>query len=161
MICRKKNGGQRACNKNIRRSSYRKGHQLYILLSFDSVRAIEIHHVARATSCLACALEMRSSNGRERPSTQFSKKALSSARVTGIIYEDKDSHIGEFSTAFKTSKAKQSFKIGAYKYNSLHLKLNPKICSDICPCTLFLPRSALLENRSLNGTDNAGEEMSL
>ena len=42
-------------------------HQLYILLSFDSVRALEIHDVARATSCIACALEMCSSNGRERP----------------------------------------------------------------------------------------------
>ena len=50
MICRKKSG-----------------HQLYILLSFDSVHALEIHDVARATSCIACALEMRSSNGRERP----------------------------------------------------------------------------------------------
>ena len=36
-------------------------HQLYILLSFDSVRALEIHDVARATSHIACALEMRSS----------------------------------------------------------------------------------------------------
>ena len=64
---KKKIGGHRASNKNIRRSSYRKGHQLYILLSFDSVRALEIHDVARATSCIACALEMRSGNGRERP----------------------------------------------------------------------------------------------
>ena len=64
----KKSGGHRASNKNIRRLSYRKGHQLYnILLSFDSVRALEIHDVVRATSCIACALEMRSSNGRERP----------------------------------------------------------------------------------------------
>ena len=45
----------------------RKGHQLYILLSFDLVRALEIHDVARATSCIEWALEMRSSNGRERP----------------------------------------------------------------------------------------------
>ena len=37
------------------------------LLSFDSVRALEIHDVARDTSYIACALEMRSSNGRERP----------------------------------------------------------------------------------------------
>ena len=29
--------------------------------------ALEIHDVARATSCIACAQEMRSSNGRERP----------------------------------------------------------------------------------------------
>ena len=43
----KKSGGQRASNKNIRRSSYHKGHQLYISLSFDSVRALEIHDVAR------------------------------------------------------------------------------------------------------------------
>ena len=64
---RKGSGGHRASNKNIRRSSYRKGHQLYILLSFDSVRAIEIQDVARATSCIACAQKMRSSNGRERP----------------------------------------------------------------------------------------------
>ena len=65
----KKSGGHRASNKNIRRSSYRKGHQLYILSSFDSVRALEIpvHDMARATSCIACALEMPSSNGCERP----------------------------------------------------------------------------------------------
>ena len=63
----KKSRGHRVANKNIRRSSYRKDHQLYILLSFDSVLALEIHDVARATSCIACALEMRSSNGRERP----------------------------------------------------------------------------------------------
>ena len=31
------------------------------------MRALEIHDVARATSRIACALEMRSSNGRERP----------------------------------------------------------------------------------------------
>ena len=67
MICRKKSGGHRASKKNIRRSSYRKGLQLYILFSLDSVRALEIHDAARATSCIACALEMRSSNGRERP----------------------------------------------------------------------------------------------
>ena len=53
--------------KHIRRSNYRKGHQLYILLSFDLVRALEIHDVARATSCIAYVLEMRSSNGHERP----------------------------------------------------------------------------------------------
>ena len=47
-----KSGGHRASNKNIRRSSYRKGHQLYILLSFDSVRALEIHDVARATDVM-------------------------------------------------------------------------------------------------------------
>ena len=35
----KKSGGYQASNKNIRKSSYRKSHQLYILLSFDSVRA--------------------------------------------------------------------------------------------------------------------------
>ena len=62
----KKSGGHRASNKNIRRSSYHKGHQLYILLSFDSVRALEVDDVACAKSCIACALEMRSSNGRER-----------------------------------------------------------------------------------------------
>ena len=56
----KKSGGHRVSNKNIRRSSYRKGRQHYILLSFDSSGA-------RATSCIACALEMRSSNGREHP----------------------------------------------------------------------------------------------
>ena len=67
VICRKKSGGHRASNKNIRRSSYRKGHQLYILLSFDSVRALETHDVARATSRIACELETRSSNGRKRP----------------------------------------------------------------------------------------------
>ena len=37
------------------------------LLSFDSVRALEMHDVVCATSCIACALEMRSSNGRKRP----------------------------------------------------------------------------------------------
>ena len=57
---KKKSGGQRASNKNSRGSSYRKGHQLYILLSFDSVRALEIHDLARATSCIACARELRS-----------------------------------------------------------------------------------------------------
>ena len=67
VICRKKSGGHRASNKNIRKSSFRKGHQLHVLLSFDSVRARDIHDVARATSCIACALVMRSSNGRERP----------------------------------------------------------------------------------------------
>ena len=67
VICQKKSGGHQASNKNIRRSSYCKGHQLYILLSFDSVRALEIHDVACATSCIACALEMRSNIGRERP----------------------------------------------------------------------------------------------
>ena len=71
MICRQKSGGHRASNKSIRRSSYRKGHQLYILLSFDSVRALEIHGVACATSRIACALEMRSSNGRELPSSYY------------------------------------------------------------------------------------------
>ena len=40
---------------------------MYILLSFDLVRVLEIHDVAHATSCIACTLEMRSSNGRERP----------------------------------------------------------------------------------------------
>ena len=64
-------GGHRASNKNISRSSYRKGHQLYILLRFDLVCALEIHDVARATSCIACALEMRSSNGRERPKLRY------------------------------------------------------------------------------------------
>ena len=66
MICRKKSGGHRASNKNIQRSSYCKVHQLdqlYISLSFDSVRTLEIPDVASATSCIACALEMRSSNG--------------------------------------------------------------------------------------------------
>ena len=39
----------RAANKNIRTKSYRKGHHLYILLCFDSARALEIHDVvARA-----------------------------------------------------------------------------------------------------------------
>ena len=41
----KKSGGHRAFNKDIRRLSYGKGHQLYILLSFDSVRALEMHDV--------------------------------------------------------------------------------------------------------------------
>ena len=67
MICGKKSEGHRASNKDIRRSSYPKDHQLYILLTFDSVRALEIHDVARATSCIACAQEMRSSNGLVRP----------------------------------------------------------------------------------------------
>ena len=63
----KKIGGHWASNKNIHGSSYRKSYQLYILLSFDSVRAVEIHDVTQAMSCIAYALEMRSSNGRERP----------------------------------------------------------------------------------------------
>ena len=41
--------------------------KLYILSTFDSVCALEIHDVACATSNIACALEIRSSNGRERP----------------------------------------------------------------------------------------------
>ena len=60
VICRKKSRG----HKNIRRSSSRRGHQLSILLSFDSVRAWNTRHV---TSGIACALEMRSSSGRESP----------------------------------------------------------------------------------------------
>ena len=44
----KKSEGHQASNKNICRLSYRIGHQLYILLSFDSVCALEIHGVARA-----------------------------------------------------------------------------------------------------------------
>ena len=64
----KKSGAHRASNKNIRRSSYRKCHQLYILLSFDSARTLEIHDVARATSCIACALEMPKS---ETKATHF------------------------------------------------------------------------------------------
>ena len=63
----KKSVSHRASKTNSSRSGYRKGHQLYILLSFDLVRALEIHDVARATSCIASALELRSSNGRERP----------------------------------------------------------------------------------------------
>ena len=38
-----------------------KGHQLYILLCFDSLRAHEIHDMAGTTSCIACTLEMHSS----------------------------------------------------------------------------------------------------
>ena len=45
-----------------------------ILSSFDSVCAVEIHDVARATSCIACALEMRSNNGRERPQALIFQK---------------------------------------------------------------------------------------
>ena len=63
----KKKWGSPSIQQKFRRSSDRKGHQLYILLSFDPVRALEIHDVARARSCVTCALEMRSSNGRERP----------------------------------------------------------------------------------------------
>ena len=63
----KKSGGHRASNKNYSQIKLPKGHQLYVLLSFDSVRALEIYDVANATSCIACALEMHSSNGRERP----------------------------------------------------------------------------------------------
>ena len=76
----KKSGGHRASNKNIRRSSYSKVHQFYIL-SFDSVRALEIHDVARATSCIPCALEMRSSNGRERPSEQLRACFLAKSKI--------------------------------------------------------------------------------
>ena len=49
-MCGKKSRGHRASNKNIRTPSERKGHQLYILLRFDSVRALEIDDVAR--TCL-------------------------------------------------------------------------------------------------------------
>ena len=35
------------------------------------MRALEIHDVARATACIACALEMRRSNGRERPYVSY------------------------------------------------------------------------------------------
>ena len=52
VICREKSGGHRASNKDTRTPSYRKGHQLYILSCFDSVRA----RVARATY-IACALD--------------------------------------------------------------------------------------------------------
>ena len=41
-------------------------------VEFDSSRALEIHDVARAVSCIACALEMRSSNGREHPKQSYS-----------------------------------------------------------------------------------------
>ena len=44
----KKSGGHQASHKNIRRLSYHKGQQLYIFSSFDSVRTLEIHDVARA-----------------------------------------------------------------------------------------------------------------
>ena len=78
---KKKSGGHRASHKNIGRSSYRKGHdQLYILFSFDSVRALEIHDVTPATSCIACALDMRSSNGHERLPVY---KVYSRGRVEG------------------------------------------------------------------------------
>ena len=53
----KKKWGHRVSNKNILRSSYRKGHQLYILLSFDSVHALEIHDVARAVAMGANVLK--------------------------------------------------------------------------------------------------------
>ena len=43
VICRKKSGSHRASNKNIRTPSWRKGHPLYIFLSFDSVRALDAH----------------------------------------------------------------------------------------------------------------------
>ena len=51
--------------------------------------------------------------GRDKPfcriQTNFSiKETFSSASVTGIIYADKHSHNGEFSSAFKISKAGQS-----------------------------------------------------
>ena len=74
----KKIGGHRASNNNIRRSSYRKGHQLYILSSFDLVHALEVHDVARA-------LEMRSSNGRERPqSSSFPKGFHNCGKIFSI-----------------------------------------------------------------------------
>ena len=82
----KKSEGHRASNKNIRRSSYRNSHQLYILLSFDSVRALEIHDVEGATSWVACALEMRSSNGRERPQKFLIPLFFSVCRQTGISW---------------------------------------------------------------------------
>lgn len=40
---------------------------LYFVEFRLGARALEIHEVALATSCTACAQEMRSSNGRERP----------------------------------------------------------------------------------------------
>lgn len=51
--------------------------------------------------------------GRDKPFCKIEKKfsikeAFSSASVTGIIYADKHSHNGEFSSAFKISKAGQS-----------------------------------------------------
>ena len=67
MICEKKVGVTEHPTKIFADQVTEKGHQLYILLSFDSVRALKIHDVAHATSCIACALEIRSSNGRERP----------------------------------------------------------------------------------------------
>ena len=61
----KKSGGHRASNKNIRTPSQRKGHQLYILSSFRlSARAWKWR--GTYVYWMACALEMRSSNGRER-----------------------------------------------------------------------------------------------
>ena len=44
----KKSGSHRASNKNIRTPSQRKGHKLYILLTFYSERTLEKHDVARA-----------------------------------------------------------------------------------------------------------------
>ena len=41
-------------------------------VEFDSSRALEIHDVARAVSCIACTLEMRSSDGRKYPKQSYS-----------------------------------------------------------------------------------------
>ena len=59
--------------------------QFYILLSFDSVRALETHDVTRATSCIACALEMRSSNGREPTSFPGSLFSASLGRWKTLV----------------------------------------------------------------------------
>ena len=59
----KKSGVHQASNKNICAPSECKGRQIYILSSFDLVRALEIHDVAHA--CLMNS--MRTSNGHEHP----------------------------------------------------------------------------------------------
>ena len=48
------------------------------------MRTLEIHDVARATSCIVCALEMRNSNGCERPkggSLQFFRDLVAHAMI--------------------------------------------------------------------------------
>ena len=65
MICRKKSGGYRASNKNISRSSYRKGHQLYILLSLQSHSKLECRWTWPEVAILGADQKERGLWGRE------------------------------------------------------------------------------------------------
>ena len=63
----KKKWGSPSIQQKYSQIKLRQRSSALYFVEFDLVRALEIHDVARATSCIACALEMRSSNGRERP----------------------------------------------------------------------------------------------